>query len=92
MKYLFLGIIQMYWYLIPTSKRPRCIFKESCSNHVFNITKEKGYKEGFRAFRYRYKNCRKTYTILYDLEDAHMILIVPNGDIIAESEIAEFLK
>ncbi|MCT8340604.1 membrane protein insertion efficiency factor YidD [Flavobacteriaceae bacterium TK19130] len=63
MKYLVLFSIQIYWKLIPASRRKHCLFKESCSNAVFRVTLNKGLKKGLRMFRYRYENCRPGYTI-----------------------------
>ena len=76
----------MYWVLIPKSKRRKCIFKKSCSHYVFDITKEKGLSKGIIALRYRYKNCRPGYNIIY-INNTKM-LISANNELFPFTEIA----
>ena len=57
MKYLLLAIIKIYW-LLPKKERRKCIFKETCSKHVFRITKFHGFQKGLAALRLRQKQCR----------------------------------
>lgn len=63
----------MYWAFIPASKRNTCLFNVSCSNHVFNITAEKGLLKGIKALIHRYKNCRPGYQIMTIDDETYMI-------------------
>jgi putative component of membrane protein insertase Oxa1/YidC/SpoIIIJ protein YidD len=89
MKYLLLTLINWYWFLIPESKRRRCIFKKSCSNHVYDITKEKGFSEGIRALRFRFENCRAGFEIFTNPVDNKTQVILPSKIIVDSEEIAD---
>lgn len=60
MRYLFLLCIRIYW-LIPSKNRRVCIFKESCSQYVYRITKKDGFKKGILAFKERKHQCQPGY-------------------------------
>lgn len=85
MKYLLLFVIRLYWWLIPPSRRKHCIFRESCSNYVWRITKEDGFKAGIKAFLFRNKHCCPGYAI-YKFQGRFEIKTV-NGHILKEKEI-----
>ncbi|KAF2509402.1 membrane protein insertion efficiency factor YidD [Flavobacterium zhairuonense] len=91
MKYFVLLLIQLYWILIPQSKRRKCIFKKSCSNYVFETTQKEGFINGLKAFRFRYKNCRGNFTIFQNPIDNKIEMILPSQIIIDREEIAERL-
>ena len=61
MKHLLLLSIKIYWFAIPKKLRRSCLFSESCSNHVFRITKDQGFSKGIKALKERYQNCRQGY-------------------------------
>ncbi|MEN2401503.1 membrane protein insertion efficiency factor YidD [Flavobacterium sp. MC2016-06] len=89
MKYLILLIIQTYWNFIPQSKRKRCIFKTSCSNYVYQITKNEGFIKGIKAFIFRYKNCRGNFEIFENPISKKKQILLPSKLIIDSDEIAE---
>ena len=60
MRFILLVGIRIYW-MIPKIWRRECIFKESCSNYVYRITKRYGYKLGILALQKRYQKCRPGY-------------------------------
>lgn len=91
MKHLILFVIQIYWKLIPPSKRKRCIFKKSCSNYVFEITQKEGFKNGLKAFLFRYQNCRGNFQIFINPINNQIQMILPSQLIIKSEEIAERL-
>jgi len=62
MKYLMLFSIRIYRKLIPAEKRRMCLYKETCSNYVERIVREKGFIEGLRALVFRFRNCNGSYT------------------------------
>lgn len=61
MRYTLLFIIQLYWLLVPKNKRRQCIFKETCSNYVYRITRQQGLRAGIAALNDRKKKCRPGY-------------------------------
>ncbi|MGB0949917.1 MAG: membrane protein insertion efficiency factor YidD [Marinirhabdus sp.] len=85
MKNVLLMPIKIYWLCIPKSKRKCCIFRESCSNYVFNQTKEQGFVQGLKALWFRYNNCRPGYHIL-SIEEKVFLISVKNITF-SESEI-----
>ncbi|WP_431163275.1 membrane protein insertion efficiency factor YidD [Flagellimonas beolgyonensis] len=91
MKYPLLLLIRLYWLIVPKTKRKKCIFRESCSQHVYRITLGKGFGQGLRAFHFRYKNCRYGYEIFRNPISKEIQLILPNKEVLCEDEIAERL-
>jgi uncharacterized protein len=81
-------LIRLYWRLIPASKRKQCIFRKSCSQFVFDTTYQQGALEGLKAFRYRYNNCRGGYETFRSPVNGKMQMILPDGIVIDEKEIA----
>jgi putative component of membrane protein insertase Oxa1/YidC/SpoIIIJ protein YidD len=92
MKYIILLLIRSYWFLKPKYRKPRCIFKKSCSHYVFEITNEKGFLKGLKALHFRYKNCRYGYEFFKNPVTGDKEIILLNGEIIPSYEIAERLK
>lgn len=87
MKFLFLTIIRLYQAFAPESIRSKCLYKESCSNYVFRITKDIGFKAGINAFIHRIKNCKPGYYIIE--EKGKLLLITINNEVIEEKDIDE---
>jgi putative component of membrane protein insertase Oxa1/YidC/SpoIIIJ protein YidD len=78
MRWFFISLIKVYWYLIPQEKRRSCIFSKSCSNYVMDTLKYEGALSGLRAFSFRYNNCRKGYKII-SKGDEFIFLTVKNN-------------
>ncbi|WP_394970375.1 membrane protein insertion efficiency factor YidD [uncultured Croceitalea sp.] len=91
MKLLFLGLIHLYWNIIPKSIRGKCIFRESCSKHVHRITRDEGFKDGLNALFFRYKNCRTKTMIFKNPMTNEIQLILPSEKILNEEEVSEKL-
>lgn len=91
MKYLILLVINIYWKVLPASKRKKCIFKKSCSNYVFETTQKEGFIKGLKAFQFRYKNCRGNFSIYQNPIDNKIQMILPSQLIIEREEIADRL-
>jgi len=89
MRIVLLWLIKSYWLLIPPKKRNKCLFKKSCSNYVFDISKEEGMIKGLKALRYRFKHCRSGYYIINGVDGK--ILITAHNEVFDTSEIAERL-
>ena len=78
-------VIKFYQTFIPKKFRGECLFKESCSNFVYRVTKEEGLKCGINAFMYRYRNCRPDYHI--SEENGKVFLITVENEVVEESLI-----
>lgn len=87
MKYLILFIIKCYHTLLPMKMRRKCLHKESCSNHVFRITKDEGFIKGIEAFKFRFHNCNPNYWLTK--VNGKVLLITSNYEIIEEDYINE---
>ncbi len=86
MKSLLRVLIQLYWFVVPESKRRSCLFRESCSKYVYRITSEKGFVEGIRAMKNRFQVCRAEYSLTSD--NGSLTLHLCNGAQIQEEDIA----
>lgn len=75
----------MYWLLVPKHKRRKCLFKKSCSNYVYDITKSEGFISGLKALRFRMCNCNPYHSIM-EL-DGQNILITKTNETLQEHEI-----
>ena len=91
MKFIILLAIRLYWNFIPASKRRSCIFRESCSKYVYRIAKEKGFLGGLNAFAKRYKQCRPGYQITSSSLSEETVMILCDGSVIENTEIADHL-
>jgi|GEM_PF-315221 len=88
MRFLILIPVYLYWHLWPAKwKHRQCLFRESCSHHVWRVTREEGFLPGWRALVYRYRNCRPGYRIQLT-RDGTFEMVLVHGDIIGESDIA----
>lgn len=87
MKYLLIFVIRLYQILVPEKLRGQCLFNESCSNHVLATTRTRGFKSGLKALRYRYVNCRRSYTFVKTQDQ--LLLITCTGDVVTEDRINE---
>ena len=89
MRWLILFPIYVYWYAWPPFLKKRsCLFKESCSQFVFRVTKESGFVAGYKAMIWRYRNCRPGYRIVSNAEGKFEMRLV-TGNMVPESEIAD---
>ncbi|MFD2584926.1 membrane protein insertion efficiency factor YidD [Pedobacter vanadiisoli] len=93
MKIILLSLIRIYWAVFPKNKRYKCIFRLSCSKHVYQVTEQEGLLEGFKALKYRYRNCRNGFHLFKNHVDDSMTMILPEGNLLLENEISErFIK
>ena len=92
MKFVLLNIIRLYWFIIPESKRRRCIFKKSCSHHVYDEIKLNGFKNGFKALNFRIRNCQPEFDVYTDYKSGQKKMLLKSGVIVDENQIAERLR
>lgn len=88
---LLILIIRLYWAIFPENKRRKCIFRISCSQHVYRTTKTEGLYEGLIALRYRFLNCRAGFHIFENPVDGSNMMVLPNLQVLKEDEISERL-
>lgn len=89
MKRLLLLVIHLYWRLIPADRRRKCIFRESCSQHVFNKTKEGGFVEGFKALSFRFRNCRGNIRFFTESINGKKLALLPDGTVVEDACLSE---
>jgi putative component of membrane protein insertase Oxa1/YidC/SpoIIIJ protein YidD len=89
MKQVLLLIIHCYWRLIPEEKRRCCVFKKSCSNYVFEITKQDGFLAGAKALLFRYNNCRGEFTFFKNPLTLRTQVVLKSGVIVEDYELSE---
>jgi len=87
MKKLLIVSIMLYQKFFPKRFRGKCLYRESCSNHVLRITTDKGFIMGRKAFYHRYKNCRPNYYLTND-KRGNVLLITSEKEIIEQSNIS----
>jgi uncharacterized protein len=77
--------IRQYWKFIPEEKRQVCLYKESCSRYIYRIFQEQGFLRGLEAVKYRFKNCHKNYSFIFNNNTIY--LETRNGDHIKRESI-----
>ena len=80
MNKIVLLLIRIYW-LTPDRWRRKCLFKESCSHHVYRITKSQGLLKGWEAFVKRFNTCRPNYAF-YDTIDGRQWVVLNDQSVV----------
>ncbi len=83
------AVIRLYWYAIPKENRIVCLYKDHCSQHVYNAFDREGFVAGMKAFLKRYKNCNNNYTC--ELHDGSVTVKTATGEVINETEISDLV-
>ncbi len=86
MKHALKLVIRVYWKLIPTKYRQTCLFRESCSSHIFRVTEESGFVKGIIALKSRFKKCKPGYSFTYNEETAEFELQLVDGGKLTKSD------
>ncbi|WP_185226426.1 membrane protein insertion efficiency factor YidD [Chryseobacterium indologenes] len=89
MKKLITLPIKLYWWTIPPHKRRKCLFKTSCSKHVYIQTTTEGFFSGLKALHYRYYNCRSRAMVIKNPLTGKLQIILPNNHVLNEQEISD---
>lgn len=90
MRYLFLLLIRLYWFVWPRENRRTCLFRESCSRHVYRTTKDLGLVAGALAFGRRLTTCRPGYFVS-STEEGTLLVHLVDGTILSPRETAPWL-
>lgn len=89
MKIILIIIIQFYWRICPQMRRRSCLFRESCSQHVYRVTSHEGLGAGIRAFLRRFRVCRAGYTIVQRRTGINVRLL--DGTMITQNEVSAYV-
>lgn len=89
MKWLLLGAIRAYWRLIPPERRRRCLFRESCSRHVYRRARDEGFISGLRALARRWRACRPGYGLLAAREAGEPLVLLADGAVMRIDQLSE---
>lgn len=89
MKWFLIAIIKFYWIIVPENKKRTCLFKETCSRHVYRHTVEHGFFKGIKALVQRVRKCRRGYHLYIGENGFEMRLA--DGSIICEEEISPII-
>ncbi len=79
--------VELYWRLTSPARRRTCLFRESCSHHVYRVTQESGAFKGLMAFTRRLRRCRFGYAVEFD-EQAEPFLRLADGSVTRVAELA----
>jgi len=81
--------IKLYWYFIPKEKRIVCLYKDHCSQHVFNEFDQRGFVAGIKSLMARYRSCDNNYAFYLDKGVLH--IKTQTGEVITEPNISDLV-
>jgi len=81
MKWLLIGAVLIYRGLARHRIRRRCLFRESCSQHVLRVAREHGLARGLKALTWRIRVCRGGYRVL-PTPQGHFAIQLVDGTVI----------
>ena len=92
MTWPLLLLIRLYWWLWPAARRRHCLFRLSCSRHVYQATRRHGLRAGLVALRLRFRQCRPgAYSFRHPITGA-WLLQLPDGTQACAAEAAPSLR
>lgn len=93
MKWLLIGCILLYRLLNRTTGlwRRTCVFRTSCSLHVYAVTRAEGLSAGLRAFRDRRRQCRPGYHY-FEGSDARPYIVLADGTAIPYASASDSVQ
>ena len=71
MRWAILLAIRAYWLLIPNAWKRRCLYRVSCSRHVYGVARTHGAAAGWAAFIQRFRTCRPGYAFVVDMNGVY---------------------
>jgi hypothetical protein len=80
------SVVRLYWRFWPRPWKRSCIFRESCSQHVYRVAARSGEFAAIRALLARIRTCRPGYRL--SVTDGRVGLVLANGVTLEEFEIA----
>ncbi|MCG3154193.1 MAG: hypothetical protein DKINENOH_00787 [bacterium] len=91
MQRLILCSIRLYRRVIPAERRRRCLFRESCSQHIERIAREQGGLAALKAFLARARRCRPGYGFEWEADTGTWFLVCADGSRIPPAHAAPHL-
>lgn len=64
MRLILVLAIRCYWRFWPKRWRGSCLFKETCSKHVYRVAVELGARKALAALRFRFRTCRGGFLVV----------------------------
>ena len=92
MSYILIAVIQIYRILVPRRFRRECIFRDSCSHHVAQVTRESGFLQGLIALSERYRNCRGGYKTVWVSERKNWALCLMGGAVLDADDVSPSVR
>lgn len=86
MHVILLFLIRLYWIIVPRSLRRTCLFRASCSHHVYHVAQREGLGAALSALRERWRRCRPGYQIV--TEGSQFQLVLADQTILEEQDIS----
>lgn len=87
MKDLLLASIRAYWAFWPRHLKRSCIYRETCSHHVYRVAREFGFPAGLQALLRRVRTCCPGYTV--STNQTELGLILRDGSFLPHKLVAE---
>jgi hypothetical protein len=84
---MLMGLIRMYWVVIPESFRRRCIFRESCSHRVYRETRAGGLEHGLGVLMRRWSQCRDGYIVCGSTDSGRPAVVLRDGSVCAVDDL-----
>lgn len=84
-------LIRLYWALCPPRLRRTCLFRQSCSRHVYCLTRRHGLRAGWRALRQRRQQCRPGACGFHHPVSGEWHLWLADGSFLPQREAATHL-
>jgi putative component of membrane protein insertase Oxa1/YidC/SpoIIIJ protein YidD len=81
--------IRLYWAVWPDRWKRGCLYRETCSRHVYRVAEEHGLAAGLRALRTRFRTCRPGYGVVTAYGQAWLALA--DGSMLRADEAAAWI-
>jgi len=86
---LILWVIKLYRRRVPPEKRRRCLFRESCSEHVERVAREYGGWAALKALLARARRCRPGYGFEWSTNNEVWLLVCADGAKIPAARVSK---
>jgi len=73
--------------MVPVYERGPCLFKKTCSHHIYDQTAAHGFIAGIKAFLFHYKNRLGGFSLFKNPLTGKTQMILRSNKIIGEDEI-----
>lgn len=88
MRNVIVYLIRLYRRFVPPEKRRRCLFLESCSQHIERIAREHGGFAALKAFLARARRCRPGYSFEGSTDSDSWLLVCADGSRVSATMVS----